>query len=622
VNIPDLLFGRPLATEEEKAERIGPLKGLPIFGLDALSSAAYGPEAALTLLIPLGMAGAAYVWPITIGIVVLLGVVYFSYRQTIAAYPQGGGSYTVATENLGEGAGLLAAAALMIDYVLTAAVGISAGVGALVSAVPSLQSRTLTLCLAILVVITIINLRGVQETGGVFLLPTYVFIACLLGLIAVGIVKTLAAGGHPVPMVMPPRLAGVTGTVSAWLLLRTFSSGCTAMTGVEAVSNGVMAFREPTDKTAKLTLSIIIAILMAMLLGIAYLVPAYGIAATDPGMPGYESVLSQLLGAVTGRGAFYWISIGSILIVLSLSANTAFADFPRLARAIAQNGYLPHAFVIRGRRLVFAQGVWALALLAGALLTIFGGVTDRLIPLYAVGAFLAFTLSQAGMVMHWRREGGPGAGSSMLFNGVGALATGITTAVVLVAKFVDGAWITVLLIPALILMMHAVKRHYMKVGEEIGSIAPVRTDGLKEPIVLLPIDRWSLVAEKALRYAWMLSKEVRVLHVHDGEESDQLCIQWKDFVAKPAQEAGLPTPELVVLESPFRFIVKPIVDYAIAQQEALPDRTITMLLPELVESHWYHYLLHNNRPEAIRALLLFNGNHRITVVSLPYHVQA
>jgi len=622
LNIGDVLFGRPLATEEEKAERIGPLKGIPIFGLDALSSAAYGPEAALTLLIPLGMAGAAYVWPTTIGIVVLLGIVYFSYRQTISAYPQGGGSYTVASENLGERAGLLAAAALMIDYVLTAAVGISAGVGALVSAVPVLQSETLKLCLGILILITIINLRGVQETGGVFLLPTYMFVACLLGLIVIGVFKSLAAGGHPVPVVVPPKLSGVTGTVSAWLLLRTFSSGCTAMTGVEAVSNGVMAFREPTDKYAKLTLTIIIAILMAMLLGIAYLVPAYGIAATEPGMPGYQSVLSQLLAAVTGRGAFYWLSIGSILVVLSLSANTAFADFPRLARAIAQKGYLPHAFVLRGRRLVFAQGIYALALLTGLLLIIFRGVTDRLIPLYAVGAFLAFTLSQAGMVMHWKRVGGPGAQRSMLLNGLGALATGITTAVVLVAKFIEGAWITVLLIPALILMMRAVERHYSRVGLEIDINSPVHTEALSEPIVLLPLDRWSLVAEKALRYAWTLSKEIQVLHVHFGEGTASLCRQWGNLVENPARQAGLPLPKLVVLDSPYRFIVKPIVEHAIQQQIANPDRNITVLVPELVESHWYHYLLHNNRPEAIRALLLFNGNQRITVVSIPYHLRA
>jgi len=622
VNIFDVLFGRPLATEEEKAERIGPTKGIPIFGLDALSSAAYGPEAALTLLIPLGVAGAAYVWPITVGIVVLLGIVYISYRQTIAAYPQGGGSYTVATENLGEGAGLLAAAALMIDYVLTAAVGISAGVGALVSAVPSLQSRTLSLCLGILLVITIINLRGVRESGGVFLLPTYVFIACLLGLIAIGAMKVLLTGGHPVPVVAPPKLTAVTEGVSAWLLLRTFSSGCTAMTGVEAVSNGVMAFRDPTDKYAKLTLTIIVAILMVMLIGIAYLVPAYGIAATDPGAPGYQSVLSQLLAAVMGRGVFYWVSIGSILVVLSLSANTAFADFPRLARAIAQNGFLPHAFVIRGRRLVFAQGVYSLAFLTGLLLFIFRGVTDRLIPLYAVGAFLAFTLSQTGMVVHWKRRGGPGATRSMMLNGLGALATGITTVVVLVAKFIDGAWITVLLIPILIWMMRSVKRHYGIVGQEINTTHPVDTADLLEPIVLLPLDRWSLVADKALRYAWTLSKEIHVLHVHYGEETHSLCRKWSDMVEKPALAAGLPLPKLVVLDSPYRFIVKPIVEYAIQQQMANPDRNITMLIPELVESHWWHYLLHNNRPEAIRALLLFNGNQRITVASIPYHLRA
>ena len=622
MNVADLLFGRPLATEEEKAERIGPLKGIPIFGLDALSSAAYGPEAALTLLIPLGMAGAVYIWPVTVGIVILLGIVYFSYRQTISAYPQGGGSYTVASENLGDRAGLLAAAALMIDYVLTAAVGISAGVGALVSAVPSLQSQTLRLCLGILILITLINLRGVQETGGVFLLPTYVFIACILGLIGVGVYKTLAAGGHPVPVIAPPQLAGVTGTVSAWLMLRTFSSGCTAMTGVEAVSNGVMAFRDPADQYAKRTLTIIIAILIVMLLGIAYLVPAYGIAATDPGLPGYDSVLSQLLAAVTGRGAFYWLSIISILVVLSLSANTAFADFPRLARAIAQNGFLPHAFVIRGRRLVFAQGVYALALLTGLLLIIFRGVTDRLIPLYAVGAFLAFTLSQAGMVVHWKRVGGSGAGRSMFLNGLGALATGITTAVVLVAKFTEGAWITVLLIPSLILMMRAVQRHYSEVTQEICATTPVHTDHLSEPVVLLPIDGWSLVSEKALRYAWTLSREIHVLHVECGDKTDELRRQWSEVVEAPATAANLPLPKLVVLESPYRFIVKPLVDYAVALQETHTDRNITMLLPELMESHWYHYLLHNNRPEAIRALLLFNGNQRITVVSIPYHLRA
>ena len=328
----DLLLGRPLATEEEKAERIGPAKGVPIFGLDALSSAAYGPEAALTLLIPLGMAGVAHIVPISVSIVCLLAIVYFSYRQTIMAYPQGGGSYTVASENLGVWPGLLAASSLMVDYVLTAAVGISAGVGALISAVPSLQKHTLALCLAILIVVTLINLRGVSEAGGIFLVPTYLFIFCLLALIALGVIKTLIAGGHPVPVVAPPRLTGAVEAVSAWLLLRAFASGCTAMTGVEAVSNGVMAFKEPASVTARRTLTVVIAILVVMLLGIAFLCRAYGVAATPPGQAGYESVLSQLLAAIIGKGVFYGVSIGSILVVLALSANTAFADFPRLAQ--------------------------------------------------------------------------------------------------------------------------------------------------------------------------------------------------------------------------------------------------------------------------------------------------
>jgi amino acid transporter len=356
MDIVDLLLGRPLATEDEKAERIGPAKGIPIFGLDALSSAAYGPEAALTILISLGMVGIAYILPISISIVILLGIVYFSYRQTIQAYPQGGGSYTVASENLGTWAGLLAAASLMIDYVLTAAVGISAGVGALVSAIPSIQPYTLAMCLGILLILSLVNLRCIQETGAIFLAPTYLFIACLLGMIAIGVVKALLAGGSPMPVVAPPKLSVTPQAAGAWLMLRAFSSGCTAMTGVEAVSNGVMAFKEPTYKYAQQTLTIIIGILMIMLLGIAYLVPAYGVAATPPGGPGYESVLSQLLGAITGKGSYYWVSIVSIMVVLSLSANTAFADFPRLSRAIARNGFLPHGLTLRGRRLVYSQG--------------------------------------------------------------------------------------------------------------------------------------------------------------------------------------------------------------------------------------------------------------------------
>src|SRR5580658_8554284 len=358
MKILDLLFGKPLAASDERAEQLGIAAGIPIFGLDALSSAAYGPEAALTLLIPLGAASVAYIIPISSSIIILLVIVYFSYRQTIAAYPGGGGSYTVAHENLGVFPGLLAAAALMIDYVLTVAVGISAGVGALVSAAPSLLPHTLGISVGILALIVIVNLRGVREAGVIFMIPTYMFVGSLLILIAIGLAKSLASGGHPHPLIPPPAMLPPTTKLSAWLLLTVFASGCTAMTGVEAVSNGVTAFREPTARNAQRTLTIIIMLLIALLAGIAYLVSAYGIGATDPAKTGYQSVLSMLLVAVTGRGWFYYVSIAAILVVLCLSANTAFADFPRLCRIIALDGYLPRGFSMVGRRLVFTYGIY------------------------------------------------------------------------------------------------------------------------------------------------------------------------------------------------------------------------------------------------------------------------
>src|ERR1700730_14908521 len=331
MRVLDLLLGRPLASDEARGEQIGSWVGIPVFGLDALSSAAYGPEAALTLLIPLGAAGIAYIVPISASIIVLLAIVYFSYRQTIEAYPTGGGSYTVATENLGAFPGLLAASALMIDYVLTVAVGISAGVGALVSAVPKLLPHTLGLCLLILVLITLINLRGLRQAGIIFILPTYLFLVSMLAVIGLGLFKSIVAGGHPIPVQMlPPPPLPTASAASVWLILQSFASGCTAMTGVDAVSNGVQAFREPTVRTAQRTLTVIIGLLIIMLAGIALLVRTYHIAATEPGQAGYQSVLSMLVAAVAGRGLFYYVAIAAILLVLALSANTAFADFPRL----------------------------------------------------------------------------------------------------------------------------------------------------------------------------------------------------------------------------------------------------------------------------------------------------
>ncbi|HEX3469920.1 MAG TPA: APC family permease [Silvibacterium sp.] len=621
MQVLDLLFGKPLATSEERGEEIGPAAGIPIFGLDALSSAAYGPEAALTLLIPLGILGVHLIVPVTTAILILLVIVFFSYRQTIEAYPQGGGSYTVATENLGNGPGLLAAAALMIDYVLTAAVGISAGVGALVSAVPSLHRHTLLICLAILVILTIINLRGVHDTGVAFMIPTYLFLGTLLTVILVGLFHTAASGGHPMAVVTPPKLPPATAALSLWLILKVFASGCTAMTGVEAVSNGVKAFREPTTKNAKLTLTIIIAFLIILLAGIALLCRWYGIGATDPEAPGYQSVLSQLTAAVMGQGVFYYITIGSILLVLSLSANTAFADFPRLTRAIALHDYLPHVFFVRGRRLLFSHGIAALVGMTALLLIVFRGVTDRLIPLYAIGAFLAFTLSQAGMVAHWFRNKRPGWQVHMLVNGVGAVATGVTLMVVLVAKFAAGAWITALLVPLMIFAMTQVKRHYVRIENETANPSPLRTDGIRPPLVIIPLDRWSRLSEKALRFALSISSEIIAVHVESGVDAESICDEWERKVVTPLREAGLATPKLVNLNSPYRFILAPVMDFILQQEKSNERRHIAVLVPELVVKNWWENLLHNQRSNLLKLLLLVKGNQRILVINIPWYLE-
>ncbi len=619
----DVLLGKPLATSDERAEQIGPSAGIPIFGLDALSSAAYGPEAALTLLIPLGALGIAQIVPISASIIVLLCIVYFSYRQTIAAYPGGGGSYTVASENLGTFAGLLAAAALMLDYVLVVAVGISAGVGALVSAIPSLQPHTVGLCLSILLIVTVVNLRGVREAGIFFMVPTYLFLGTLLCTIAIGLSKTVLAGGHPAALVTPPTPpTAIVATASFWLLLQVFSNGCTAMTGVEAVSNGVRAFREPTVKNAQRTLTVIIGLLIVLLAGIAYLVRAYGIAATDPGQPGYQSVLSMLVAAVAGRGWFYYVTIASVLIILSLSANTAFADFPRLCKAVAQGSHLPHSFGFRGRRLVYSNGIFVLAFLAALLIVLFQGVTDNLIPLFAIGAFLAFTLSQAGMVAHWRRVRGRGAIHSMIVNGLGAVATGITLLVVLVAKFTSGAWVSALLIVALITFMFRVRRHYDLVAREIKVSTPLEITHVVKPIVIVPIQGWTKVSQRALQFALTLSTDVRALHVAAEEDTFALQKQWSKLVEAPVKRAGGTPPVLVNLPSPYRLILYPILDYVLDIEKKNPDHEIAIIVPELIEHHWYHYPLHNQRAELLKALLLRKCSRHVVLINVPWQIKA
>ena len=638
MNLINKLFGQPLTSAEEEGQKIGVFSGVPSLGLDGLSSAAYGPEAALTILLPLGVLGLSYIGPITLVILALLTILYFSYRQTITAYPNGGGSYTVAHENLGIKWGLLAAAALMLDYTLTVAVGISAGVGALISAVPGLHRHTLMLCLAFLALITIVNLRGAREAGAIFALPTYLFVLSLGGVLVYGLIQVLGHGGHPHPVLMPPAIPKAVEGVSLWLLLRAFASGCTAMTGVEAVSNGVTIFADPVVKNAQRTLTVIVAILLVLLAGIAYLCHAYGIAAMDESKPGYQSVISLLLNAIVGRGGIYYVTLGSVLAVLVLSANTSYAGFPRLCRLVALDSYLPHVFALLGRRLVYTVGILFLTGLCAILLIVFKGITDKLIPLYAVGAFLAFTLSQTGMVMHWRRQAQDktsknkaGAGGALVINGLGAVSTAVALGVILVAKFTAGAWITILILPILMVVFYGVKRHYDAVAKQIGSPKPLDLTHNDPPVAVVPLGKWDVVSERALRFGIRLSPEVFAVYVklpdvngedEEGEKKAQdLQAQWAEQVEKPAQAAGVPVPHLEILSSPYRKLTGPLSQYLRQLRLQYPDRIIAVIIPELIETRWWEWLLHNHRATALKANLLLLGDPRIVVINVPWYVE-
>lgn len=618
----DLLIGKPLATSQAQHEHIGVAAGIPIFGLDGLTSAAYGPEQAMALLVPLGLLGVQqHLMPIFAAILLLLTILYFSYRQTIEAYPSGGGSFTVASENLGDNAGLLAAAALMIDYILTAAVGISAGVTALVSAAPSLHPHQLALCLFILLIIVIVNLRGVKESGAVFMLPTLLFVGTLSATVIVGIVHAILAHGHPTPVYAPPPPVPATMRyLTFWLLLKAFASGCAAMTGVEAVSNGVTAFKEPRSRKANQALTVIISILVVLLAGLAYVAKAYGITAMDSNDPAYQSVLSLQVAAVFGRGWFYYFTMGSVLAALSFSANTAFADFPRMARAIAERDYLPHVFLLRGRRLLFSHGIYALTGFTAILLIIFNGVTDRLIPLYAIGAFLAFTLSQAGMVKHWlRSKGERHRGLKLFLNGLGAAATGVTLIVVLVAKFVAGAWITAILVPFIIAIMYSVKRHYTRVRMETADPSPLRLSGLEQPLVVIPVARWDKISEKAMRFGLLMSSEVKVVNVQSDTDAG-FDHSWEKMVMEPIRASDLAEPELICVQSNYRTVLSPLMDYILKLEDDNPGRKVAVLLPELVVRRWWENFLHNQRIQLLKVLLLLKGNQRIVVVNIPWYL--
>ena len=640
MSLARVLLGRILPNARNEERKLTAFEGVPAMGLDGLGSSAYGPEAALTVLIPLGAAGLAHVGPILGVIVGLLLILFASYWQTIAAYPSNGGAYVVSRDNLGRTASLVAAAALMIDYVLNVAVGISAGVGALVSAVPSLHPYILELCLGILAVLTLVNLRGTLDAGRLFALPTYTFVASFLALLALGVARAIAADGAPQPIVAPPPVPAATEPVTIWLLLRAFASGCTAMTGVEAVSNGVGAFKEPALRHAHRTLAAIVVLLALLLVAIGALVRAYGISAMDQAQPGYQSVLSQLAAAIAGRGAFYHVAIGSLLCVLALSANTSFVDFPRLCRMVAGDGYLPRPFAIVGRRLVFSVGIAYLTLTAGLLLVAFGGITEHLIPLFAIGAFLTFTLSQSGMVAHWRkalrspapaRPEQPGRSRAhmrahLAINLVGASATAIALAVIVATKLFEGAWITLLAIPAVVLLLRAIRGYYDQLDARVRDGRPLRLAAREPPVVIVATERWNRLTDKAVRFALQLSREVFAVHVMalegaQDEAAHALQARWATDVEAPARAAGLPPPRLLLLRAEYRRMHGPLLELIRELQAQFPGRTLAILLPELIKTRWWQYLLHTHRARRLRSRLLRSGGSRLVLINIPWYLE-
>jgi amino acid transporter len=601
-----LLIGAPLRTSQEVHERLTKVKALAVFSSDALSSVAYGTEEIMKVLVLGGLGLLSLTVPISAVIVALLAIVVISYRQTIRAYPSGGGSYIVASDNLGRLPGLVAAASLMTDYVLTVAVSIAAGVAALTSLVPSLLPLNVELSVAAVALICLGNLRGIRDSGSIFAVPTYVFVATMLALIGVGLAQLMT--GHA-PAYHPPASLLPSGNqaLGIVLLLSAFAQGCSAMTGTEAISNGVPAFQPPEWRNARTTLVAMGALLAVMFAGTSLLAAQLGIRpAVD------ETVLSQIGRTVFGQGPVWVLLQVATALILILAANTAFADFPRLASILGRDRFLPRVFSFRGDRLAFTTGIVLLALVAIVLLIIFRGSIDALIPLYAVGVFTSFTLSQAGMVVHWRRERGPNWQRSAVINGVGAVATGVVSIVIASTKFIHGAWLVVLLIPVFIGMFVAIRKHYDRLAVASRPETPLSADEVNI-LAIVPIAALDVRARQALAYARAMSAdpgEVIAVHVADSqEEADAFRDDWQQW-SDPA--------ELVIIESPYRSLSRPLLAYLTALQELHPHETITVVLPEFVPSHWWENLLHNQTALRLKAALLYRPG--IVVANIPYHL--
>ena len=598
------IVGKPIPSHLAHHERLSRVTGLAVLSSDPLSSVAYATEEILRVLILAGAGALSIASPIAFIIAAILAVVVFSYRQTIYAYPSGGGAYIVAKDNIGETSALIAAASLLIDYVLTVAVSIAAGVAAITSAFPQWHVNRVELTLAFVVVLMLGNLRGIRESGQIFAAPTYFFVVSILLLIAVGIWRVATGTVSPVTAVAPVASTGA--TLGLFLLLTAFSNGCTAMTGVEAVSNGVPAFKPPESKNAAATMLMMVVLAITMFLGITLLAHVYHIVPSEQ-----ETVVSQLARGVFGsRGfAYYAVQAGTMLILV-LAANTAYADFPRLASILARDRYLPRQFMNQGDRLAFSNGIVGLSVLAAVLLIAFGGDTHALIPLYMIGVFVSFTLSQAGMVIHWRRLRGPGWRTSAFINGFGALVTGIVLLVVATTKTLEGAWIILLLIPLNVLFFRMTRKHYDGVAAQL-SIKGWKSPGPRRNTVIVPIGGIYRSVVEALDYAKTLSPDVRAIYVNiDAASTEQVKKEWERW------GEGVP---LVVLESPYRSLMEPLLEYVGQVSGQHPEDYVTIVLPEFVPARWWHHLFHNQRALLIKGALLFKPNTVVT--SVPFHLQ-
>ena len=597
-----VLFGRVLSSHEELEQRLPKWKALAVFSSDVMSSVAYATEASMFTLLAVGTIAFSYLMPISVLIIGLLFLVTFSYRQTIRAYPSGGGSYIVARSNLGVIPGLVAAGALLTDYVLTVAVSVSSGVFNLASAIPELQGFTVPLIVVSILLVMAVNLRGISESGTIFALPTYIFIASVLLLVGVGLARTLLG--------QPPVVTGVTPisvpveSMSLLLLMRAFADGCSAMTGTEAISNGTPAFKPPEWKNAQTTMVAMAVILAVVFLGISYLAGVSGAVPSE-----HESVLSQIGEAVFGTGPIYYVLIFSTMGILVLAAQTSFADFPRLASILARDGFMPRQFAFRGERLAFNSGIVALAAIAIVVVVAFKGRVEALIPLYAIGVFTAFTLSQAGMVRHWLAEREEGWRRSAMINGVGAVATGIVAVVFAIAKFGLGAWVVIIIVPILVIAMLLIHREYASAEQELH----VREDSVisrptRRQRVIVPMQDMRRDVVQAIKFGLTLSDDVIVVHVTD------------DLVAaehlRERFHRQVPDVELVIVESPYRELVQPLIRYLEVTSARHADEVTIVLVPERVITHWWERILYNQNAHRIRDAL--TGHPGILVADVPF----